>query len=348
MKNQPPKILLVGGGTLGSVSPLLAISQKYKADYLFVGSENGPEKDFVLSQGINNFQAIKSGKLRRYFAWQNFADLWRIQLGFWQSLKIIWQFKPDIVLTAGSFVAVPMAWAAFLMRKPVIVHQQDIVVGLANKLMAPLAKKITVVFPEQVEYFKQHKVVVTGNPVRHSKTKLQKDGPLIVITGGGLGARSMNKFIIPFIPKMIAAGFKVYHLLGSKNSDQVLDPEFVEGEGYYSDKFVKTAMLDILSQADIIISRAGMSLISEAAALKKALVLIPITDSHQEKNASFLAKHNAAVMIRQGNNQIMGRYLDKLLSKADLRAGLGANLYQLFPKNAVNDYIILIDKILNE
>lgn len=343
MKKLQPKILLVGGGTLGSVSPLLAISEKYKAEYLFVGSEDGPEKDFVLSQGINNFRAIKSGKLRRYFDWQNFTDLFRIKIAFFQSLKIIWQFKPDIILTAGSFVAVPMVWAAFLMRKPVIVHQQDILVGLANKLMAPLAKKITVVFPEQVAYFNNKKTVITGNPIRRSKANLDKDGKLIVITGGGLGASSMNKFLIPFIPKMIKAGFKVYHLLGAKNADQAL-----ELEGYYSDKFVKTGMLDILSQADIIISRAGMSLISEAAALKKALVLIPITNTHQERNASFLAKRNAAVMIRQGNDQIMDRYLDKLFTKAELRAALGANLYQLFPKNAVNDYIILIDQILNE
>jgi len=343
MDKKQKKILLVGGGTLGSVSPLLSIASKYPAEYLFVGSENGPEKDFVLSQGIDNFQAIKSGKLRRYFDWQNFTDLFRIKLAFWQSLKIIWQFKPDIVLTAGSFVAVPVVWAAWLMRKPVIVHQQDILVGLANRLMAPFAKRITVVFPEQVSDFDNKKTVVTGNPVRQTKASLEKDGRLIVITGGGLGARSMNKFLIPFVPKMIEAGFRVYHLLGSKNADQAL-----ELDGYYSDKFVKTGMLDILSQADIIISRAGMSLISEAAALKKALVLIPITDTHQERNASFLAKRNAAIIIRQGNDQIMDRYLDKLLAKEELRSGLGKNLYNLFPKNAINDYIILIDKTLND
>ncbi|MBT4209803.1 MAG: UDP-N-acetylglucosamine--N-acetylmuramyl-(pentapeptide) pyrophosphoryl-undecaprenol N-acetylglucosamine transferase [Candidatus Komeilibacteria bacterium] len=343
MQNNKKKILLVGGGTLGSVSPLLAIADKYKAEYLFVGSEHGPEKDFVISQGIENFLAIKSGKLRRYFSWQNFTDIIRIKLGFFQSLKIIWQFKPDIILTAGSFVAVPVVWAAWLMRKPVVVHQQDLLVGLANKLMVPFAKKITVVFPAQTKDFDNSKTVVTGNPVRKTKTSLDKTEKLIVITGGGLGARSMNEFLKPFIPKMTEAGFKVYHLLGSKNIDQAL-----ELDGYYSDKFVKTGMIDILSQSDIIISRAGMSLTSEAAALKKALVLIPITDTHQERNAAFLAKNNAAVMIRQGNNQIMDRYLDKLLAKQALRDGLGDNLYKLFPKNAVNDYIILIDKLLNE
>lgn len=340
-QNKKTKILLVGGGTLGSVSPLVAIAANYEAQYLFVGTEFGPEKDFVLSQGIENFRIIKSGKLRRYFDWQNFSDIGNIVLGFFQSIKIILQFRPDIVLTAGSFVAVPVVFAAWLLRKPVIVHQQDLLVGLANKLMAPLATKITVVFKEQIKDFDHQKTVVTGNPVRQVKNVFDKDEKLLVITGGGLGARSMNDFLKPFIPKIIAAGFRVYHILGSKNTDQAL-----EMEGYYSDKFINASMLDILSQADIIISRAGMSLISEAASLKKALVLIPMPDSHQERNASFLAKHNAALMVRQGNDQILDRYLDKLLSREELRKGLGNNIYQLFPKNAINDYIILINKVI--
>lgn len=341
MGKNKKKILLVGGGTLGSVSPLVAIANSYEAQYLFVGSKSGPEKDFVMSQGINNFIAIRSGKLRRYFDWQNFLDIGNIILGFFQSIKIILQFRPNIVLTAGSFVAVPVALAAWLLRKPVIVHQQDLMVGLANKLMAPLATRITVIFKEQVKDFNYKKTIITGNPVRVARNKFNKDEKLIVITGGGLGARSMNKFLKPFVPKMIVAGFKVYHILGSKNADQALDIE-----GYYSDKFVKVSMLDILSQADIIISRAGMSLISEAASLKKALVIIPMPDSHQERNASFLAKHNAALMVRQGNEQILERYLDKLLNKEELRQGLGHNIYKLFPKNAINDYIILIDNII--
>lgn len=343
MKDKNYKILLVGGGTLGSVSPLVAVAKKYSADYLFVGTEDGPEKEFVISQGIVNFQSIRSGKLRRYFDWQNFLDIFNIFIAFWQSLKIILKFKPNIVLTAGSFVAVPVSFAAWLLRKPVVVHQQDILVGLANKLMAPIATKITVVFKEQVRDFDNKKVVVTGNPVRQIENKFAEEERLVVITGGGLGARSMNEFLKPFVKQIIAAGFSVYHLLGSQNSDQALDME-----GYYSDVFVKKNMLDILSQADIIISRAGMSLISEAASLKKALVLVPMPDSHQERNAAFLAKRNAALMVRQDSDQIMERYLEKLLVKPELRQGLGKNLYNLFPKNAVNDYIILIDKILNK
>ena len=131
-------------------------------------------------------------------------------------------------------------------------------------------------------------------------------------------------------------------MLGTKNWQQRLDLP-----GYHPHKILLEGMVALLSRADIIISRAGMSLISEAAALKKALVLIPMPDSHQERNSAFMAKHNAALMVRQGNHQIMDRYLDKLLDNNELRYGLANNLYKLFPKNGVNNYSILINKILN-
>ena len=229
MSDKKPKIILAGGGTLGSVSPLLAIASKYEAEYLFVGSHNGPEKKIIEDKGIN-FVVIKSGKLRRYFDWQNFADIIKIKWGFFQSLKIISKFKPDIILTAGSFVAVPVVWAAWLLRVPVVVHQQDIQVGLANKLMAPFAKKITVTFKEQVADFKHSKVIITGNPVRSMQIE-ETYKPIVVITGGGLGARHLNDFINPFIPKLLEK-YEVHHVLGDKNWEQRLDLE-----GYYPYKF---------------------------------------------------------------------------------------------------------------
>lgn len=336
--NIRPKILLAGGGTLGSVSPLLAIAKKYEADYLFVCSQSGPEKNVIAENGIS-YITLDSGKWRRYFSWQNFVDIFKLKINFWCSLRIIHRFRPNLVLTAGSFVAVPIVWAAWILRVPVIVHQQDIKVGLANRLMAPFAKKVTVVFPEQEQDFNRKKVVVTGNPVRDF-TKHDYDKPIVVITGGGLGARSLNDFIKPFMPKLLSQ-YEVHHILGSQNWDQRLDLA-----GYQPYRFVTGGMLDLLSQADIIISRAGMSLISEAASLKKALVLVPIPGSHQEYNASFLAKHNAAFMVRQGSYQIMERYLDKLLERPELRQGLADNLYNLFPQNAINDYVILINSVL--
>lgn len=334
-------ILLVGGGTLGSVSPLLAIAESYQAEYLFVGTKYGPEKAVIEKFGLN-FQAISSGKLRRYFSWHNFVDIFKINSAFWQGLKIIKNFQPDLILTAGSFVAVPVVYAAKFKKVPVIVHQQDLSVGLANKLMAPLAKKITLTFEEQKKYFKTTKVIVTGNPVRKFLPKVSKAGILnIVITGGGLGARGFNDFLSQFIPDLSKTCF-VHHILGKANFAQALDLK----KNYQAYQFIDKGMIDLLAQADIIISRAGMSLITEAAMLKKALVLIPMPQSHQEKNAAFFAKNNAAFYCRQGANKILARYLEKLFKQEHLRQDLGNNLSQLFPKNAVDNYIKVIEDII--
>ncbi|MCB9802603.1 UDP-N-acetylglucosamine--N-acetylmuramyl-(pentapeptide) pyrophosphoryl-undecaprenol N-acetylglucosamine transferase [Candidatus Nomurabacteria bacterium] len=333
------KILLVGGGTLGSVSPLLAVAQKYSADYLFLGTKTGPEKNLIQSAGLN-FQEISSGKLRRYWAWSNFVDLFKIKFAFWQSIKILKKFKPELVLTAGSFVAVPVAWGAWFLRIPVIVHQQDLEIGLANRLMAPVAQKITVTFEEQKKYFKQKKVVVTGNPVRQFLTSEKNQRPSILITGGGLGARGFNDFLRKFIPKL-SKNFQVHHILGEKNYDQALSLE-----NYHPYRSLNSGMGQLLNQAEIIISRAGMSLITEAAYFRKALILIPIPNTHQEKNAKFFAKHNAAYYCRQGSNQILERYLNKLTTNKVLRDGLADNLFKLFPTKAVDNYIKVIEDVL--
>ena len=334
------KILLVGGGTLGSVMPLLAVTKKYPADYSFWGTPNGPEVLLIKEKNIK-FRSILSGKLRRYWDLENFKDLFKIKLAFWQSLYLLSRLKPDIILTAGSFVAVPVVYAAKFLRIPTIVHQQDLSIGLANKLMAPMATKITVTFPEQVKFFKAKKTIVTGNPVR-LKYKHLEHQPSILITGGGLGARAFNEFVQEFLP-ILTQNFQVHHILGKNNFDQAKVMV-----NYHPYDFVTVKMIDLLNQADLVISRAGMSMITETAALKKALILIPIPASHQEKNAEFFARHNAAIYVRQGSSKIMARYLDKILNKKDLRVKLGENLFNLFPKNPVDNYIKVIEDIIKK
>jgi UDP-N-acetylglucosamine--N-acetylmuramyl-(pentapeptide) pyrophosphoryl-undecaprenol N-acetylglucosamine transferase len=339
MEEKKSKILLVGGGTLGSVSPLLAITAAFPADYLFVCSPTGPELKIIKESGIP-YITLNTGKLRRYFSWTNFLDVFKLKISFWKSLSIISKEKPDLILTAGSFVAVPVVWAAWFARVPVVIHQQDIVVGLANKLMAPLANVITVTFPEQKNNFKnKKKVIVTGNPVRMNNPA-PTEQKIILITGGGLGARGLNEFAKQFIP-YLAKFYPVHHILGAENWDQK-----AVAENYTPHQFVTTEMLTLMNQAELIISRAGMQTITEAAQLSKALVLIPMPDSHQEQNAIFLAKHNAAYLVKQGQHQIMERYLEKLLNSDDLRLGVATNLHKLFPEQAMENYIGVIKSLL--
>ncbi|MFA6253077.1 MAG: UDP-N-acetylglucosamine--N-acetylmuramyl-(pentapeptide) pyrophosphoryl-undecaprenol N-acetylglucosamine transferase [Patescibacteria group bacterium] len=339
MSDKKPKILLVGGGTLGSVSPLLAVALEFPAEYLFVCSPHGPERKLIEANNIP-LVTLRAGKWRRYFSWQNLADIFWFKISFWRSLGIIRKFKPDLILTAGSFVAVPVAFSGWFCRVPVVVHQQDILVGLANKIMAPLAKVITVTFPEQKNSFhNKNKIVVTGNPVRKIVAS-ENPAKIILITGGGLGARGLNEFVKEFIP-YLSSYYPVHHILGQENWDQR-----ARQENYTAHQFVTSEMLDLMSRAELIISRAGMQTITEVARLSKALVLVPMPNSHQEQNAVFLAKHNAAYLVKQGQHQIMARYLEKLLNNNDLRNGLASNLHNLFPKQAIENYVEVIKKLL--
>jgi UDP-N-acetylglucosamine:LPS N-acetylglucosamine transferase len=156
-----------------------------------------------------------------------------------------------------------------------------------------------------------------------------------------LGARGFNDFLAQFIPDLTKK-YKVHHVLGSANFDQALNIN----QNYQAYRFIDQGMLDLLSQAQIIISRAGMSLLTEAAMLSKATIIIPMPHSHQEKNAEFFAKHNAAFYCRQGANKILERYLAKLTASEKLRKDLGNNFHQLFPQNPVDNYIKVIEDVI--
>ena len=151
------KILFSGGGTLGPVTPLLAIHDMVteahpNATFFWLGNKLGPEKMTIEKFDIP-FHTISSGKLRRYISFWNVIDIIRIIIGFFQSIKILWKEKPDVCISAGGFVSVPVHAAAWLLGIPTWVHQQDVVIGLANKLMAPSARVITTALEMHLNYF---------------------------------------------------------------------------------------------------------------------------------------------------------------------------------------------------
>ena len=142
-----------GGGTGGPVTPLLAVASELLRDdknlnLIFVGTKTGPVEELIdkFKDGKIKFITIPSGKLRRYFSLQNFLDLFKIISAFFKSLKVLRNERPDLVISAGGFVSVPLVWAAAAKNIPILIHQQDMRAGLANKLMAPFARVITVTF----------------------------------------------------------------------------------------------------------------------------------------------------------------------------------------------------------
>src|SRR3989344_5271974 len=164
------KILFVGGGTMGSVSPLLAIRDALsklgvEVEGLWLGTVAGPERAGVERQGIT-FQAIAAGKFRRYFDWRTLTLHFSIPFSVLRARGILKRFRPDVVVTAGSFVAVPVVLAAWTLRIPTLIHQQDVIPSLTNRILNPFASAVTVTFPDSLWAFAKRKSTITGNPVR--------------------------------------------------------------------------------------------------------------------------------------------------------------------------------------
>ena len=160
------RVLYVGGGTLGSVTPLLAVQEvlgREGVEGRWVGTAEGPERVLVESAGME-FVVLPSAKVRRYFSVQNVVDGFRFVAGVWRAFRILGAWRPDVVVSAGSFVAVPVVIAAWLRGVPVHMHQLDLVPGLANRLSKPFASSVSVSFPELVAKFSGS--VMTGTPIR--------------------------------------------------------------------------------------------------------------------------------------------------------------------------------------
>jgi len=375
------KIILSGGGTGGSVTPLLAITERLQAlhrhtqseciDFLWLGTKNGIENKMVQNANIR-FRPIFSGKFRRYFSLKNFTDLLFIKLGFFQSVWIIFKFKPDMILTAGGFVAVPVVWAGWLLKIPILVHQQDVQVGLANKLMAPFATIISCSLKESVKNFnKKKKVYFTGNAIRDKifspKTppqpsppsntasarqigggrqrgglELKNNLPTLLILGGGTGSKAVNTIIVQALPKLVKF-CNVIHLTGENKKIEC--GMISKYPNYHQFQFIPN-IEEVFAIADIVITRAGMGVLSELSVLGKPTIIIPIPNSHQELNANYFTDRKAALALAQNNLtlDILSDNVKKLLSDANKLQELSKNIKKIMPADGAEKIAEIILK----
>ena len=211
------KVLVSGGGTGGHIYPALAVAtqlkKEYRAEILYLGSDDGLETELAPAAGFP-FAVIKAGKLRRYVSWQTFSGVARVPIGMAQAVNVVRKFRPDVVFTSGGYVAVPAGLAARLNGVPLLMHQQDVPPNLSNKLLAPLATRISVAFADSLTYFPLHKTLQLGNPVRQEildirrvspqearrQLGLNPDIPVLLVTGGSQGARHLNQVVCKVLP----------------------------------------------------------------------------------------------------------------------------------------------------
>lgn len=302
------KLIFTGGGTLGSVMPLLAVLDELKTrdpgiDFLWVGTKGGPERGMVLAREIK-FKSIIAARLRRYFDLRNIFVPFLVVLAVIQSLILLRREKPSIVVSAGGFVGLPLIWAAWIYRVPVFIHQEDVLPGLANRLAAPFAEKITVTFPLSAKAYPAKKTLVLGNPVRpeifdynldkaRDIFQLEPALPTVFVVGGGTGSAFLNHLIWDNLEELTHF-CQIIHGTGRGKSI----PSISGNRRYHQYELLIEDFADAVAVADLIVSRAGMGALSEFAALGKPLLLIPLP-GHQEVNAKILSDVGAAAVLRQ-------------------------------------------------
>ncbi len=303
------KIILTGGGTAGHVTPNLALLprlKEYGYEVLYVGGKNGMEADMAAKAGLA-YRGISTGKLRRYFDLKNFTDPFRVIKGLFDARSIIREFKPDVVFSKGGFVAVPVTIAAWMCGVPVIAHESDMTPGLANRIAAPFARRICCNFPETVSLLPKSKAVLTGSPIREELLSgdrstglslLGFDGsrPVLLVIGGSLGARNVNKAVRSVLDRLLA-DFDVVHICGKGNIDESRKAL----KGYRQFEFVSAELKDLFAAADIFISRAGANSICELLALKKPNLLIPLSAAASRGDQLL----NAASFEKQGFSMVL-------------------------------------------
>lgn len=360
-KKKTTKIILSGGGTGGSVTPLLAFrdyvldsEEKNNFSFIWVGTENGIEKEMVEAEMIR-YLSIKSGKLRRYFSLQNFTDFFKILSGYFEALSIIRLEKPDLVMSAGGFVSVPLVWAAWVSRIPVLIHQQDIRPGLANKLMAPFAKTITVTFKKSLDDYgaKAHQI---GNPIRRrflnseiNKEKareyfdIKSAKPVVFIIGGGTGSESLNKLITEEAANL-SSKCEIVHVFGK---DKGTKPN---NTSYHAYDFLDTiGMQNAYAVADIVVSRCGLGVLTELSLLAKPSILIPMPDSHQEDNAQIFTNHKAAIVLNQKelSSKKLSNEILNLIENKNKQEELAKNIKEVIKPNASREMFKFVKEIVN-
>ena len=347
MKNQKKTIILSGGGTLGSISPLLALAENLREEYnlYWLVSKQGPEKGILEKNGFS-FSTIPSGKLRRYFSFYNFLDPIFIMAGFLKSLAIIIIKRPKLTISAGSFVSVPVVWAAKILGIKNIIHQQDLRPGLANKLMAPAATIITTVFLKSVADFGK-KARQIGNPCSLKMAPelgidLDPDKPVLLVFGGGTGAETLNSLIIASLDFLLSF-CQVVHSTGQGKKIEI------NKEGYFSFEFIDTNLMhSLLAQATAVVSRAGLGALTEISFYRKASIIIPIPHSHQEDNAAEAAKTKGAIILDQTRltaDDLM-RAIRKIILDKDFRLELEENIGKLIKPGAIEEMKKIIKELI--
>lgn len=302
------RFIIAGGGTGGHIFPALSIAGEIRKrspanEILFVGTRNGFEGDRVQKEGYR-IRFINSGGMVNMGLLRSLKGALSAFKGVSDSLGIIMDFKPNVVIGAGGYVSGPVVLAAFILSVPSVICEQNAVPGLTNRILARFAKRVFGTFPGSSKYFPNGKLIVSGNPVRPEFLIMDSDykdrqGIRILVLGGSQGAHKLNVSVPKAVGMLGRDGLSVVHQTGDRDVEEVKK----EYECYGIRAEVLPFIDDIASayrDADLVIGRSGAGTIAELTVLGKPSILIPYpfsANNHQLENAKELERAGAAVII---------------------------------------------------
>ncbi|WP_036554377.1 glycosyltransferase [Nocardiopsis sp. CNT312] len=354
---QELRLVVTGGGTGGHTYPALTAVNALRSRWeegggtlkvLWVGAADSLEQRVAAANGIE-FASVAVGKVRRaanplkMLNGENMRDMANVPRGVSQARRIIKRFAPNAVLATGGYVAVPVGLGTAVCRRPLVVHEQTVRLGLANKVLARFATSVAVSSPSTTELLPdgvRDRAVVTGNPVRPEVLTgdaakaavglgfegLDPELPTVYVTGGAQGSVQINETVRDLLPWLLTRA-NVVHQCGAANEEALreatrgLDPELLGR--YHLTAFVGPELPDVLALADVVVSRSGAGTIAELTALGKAAVFVPLATSagdEQRHNARHLQDSGAAVaLLEEVDAQRLREAVEPLLDDPERR-----------------------------
>ncbi len=350
---QSIKFLLSGGGTGGHIYPAIAIANELKlryptAEFLFVGAKDKMEMEKVPQAGYE-IKGLWIAGFHRKVLLKNLLFPLKLAVSLWRAFWIVTRFKPTVVIGTGGFASGPVLWMANLKGIPTVLQEQNSYPGITNKMLSGSAQKICVAYDHLERFFPKEKLIKTGNPIRqdllsvHKKSSeahdffsLSPKKTTVLILGGSLGARNINQLIAAQLPFFESQNVQLIWQCGKlyyetyKAHDVLLD---VQVHAFINDMDLAYAA------ADIIVSRAGASSVSELCVVGKPTIFIPspnVAEDHQTKNANAVASKHGAIVVKENELETFPVVFETLLKDAGKCQSLSENMRVLALPSATN------------
>ena len=305
------KIIFTGGGTVGHVTLNLLLIPKFIEDgweVHYIGDKYGIEHQEILKSGFDvTFHSIATGKLRRYFSWQNMWDVFKVAWGIVQSFFIMLMIRPQALFSKGGFVSVPPVIAARLSRVPVFIHESDLSMGLANKIAYKFATKMYSTFEQPASLTKvEHVGAVTkvSGPVKEEpevmvdiRTRFESKLPTLLFVGGSAGARVFNRLVTDH-KNELTSRYNIINLTGDSSLNEL-------SKNLYRVDYVTKLYQPLMNMADVVITRGGANTLFELLAMAKLHVIVPLgreaSRGDQIENAAYFVKKGYAEELQESD-----------------------------------------------